>query len=731
VTPQLETWIPKPGPATLRYLRRIPTLSEDSQEKVLSESLRILGRCTDPTEPLGSRSVLVVGEVQSGKTLSFTTVMSLARENGFPLVVVLAGTKKNLHKQTTSRLEGDFASDGGAPQWLVLPSPRNTDLPQVLHALTGWNDPAIPAQYRCTVALVALKTPAGISRVTAMLQKLEESLGRSIPTLVVDDEADQASINVAQTPGSQSSTYAAISQLRSSLVNHSLLMYTATPQAPLLLDLVDHLSPDSVVVLRSGDTYVGGDRLFMERNSRFYREIPDSEIAGATTPGPGEQPPRSLLQSLAYFLVALSVAQVRENPRPLSMLIHPDTTKSVHATYQTWVNSILSHWKQALDDPEGRAELIQAYLASAISEIETTVDLARIGLGATEPLENEIAKLVRYWIPLVRVALVNSESASQEIQPHHWKEHPGWILIGGAKLDRGFTIENLAVTYMPRGIGIGNIDTIQQRGRFFGHKARYRDLLRGWLNSDTRTAFVQIVETDKEMRDDLARYDESGAPLSEWRRSLILGPGLRATRSAAISMAHAGMQLNGGFRFQQRNLFHPALAMDQSDAYDMIDPFFHTALPSMMDTRVDQSEPHLRADIDLMQLSKLLFDWPMAGHDRASLDLLLIAIRYYADLQPNTGAHLYFMNSLGIRKRKRDVKSPDVVEQMREWKIQNLLQGRSGPYAGDQFVRTIDAISVQIHNVAPTFGGQTFPDVLALAVAWPEGFERTILLQRS
>src|SRR5690625_4140667 len=93
-------WIPHPGRKLHDLLDRTG-LSLHEQARVEEETLRILGRCRAPEwEAEGSSAELVVGAVQSGKTLSFTALIAAARDNGFPLVVVLAGTKTNLRVQT-------------------------------------------------------------------------------------------------------------------------------------------------------------------------------------------------------------------------------------------------------------------------------------------------------------------------------------------------------------------------------------------------------------------------------------------------------------------------------------------------------------------------------------------------------------------------------------------------------------------------------------------------------
>jgi hypothetical protein len=734
---QASTWLPEVGPASTRFLDQVSYLDEMGRQNLVDDSRRILGRCSNPRDATGSKTVLVVGEVQSGKTLSFTTVMSVARENGFQIVILLAGTKKNLLNQTHDRLVKDLGVEDASSgrQWRVIKNPKISAKPQLLSALDTWSDVRVPVQFRESLVLVVLKTEAGLNHATNLISTVQAERGGPIPILVIDDEADQASLNVSQDPDEKSSTYRAVSRLRESLLNHSYVMYTATSQALLLLDLVDHLSPDSVVVLKAASTYVGGKILFEDRSSRFFREIPLEEIETATDPAVTDAAPISLQSSLAYFLVALCVAQQRVNPVPFSMLIHPASRKDVHARYRVWVSAILKRWSMLLDldDETSYAALLSADFQPAIDELRRTCDLASVFPDLSpDQVSHHIVSLIRYWINLVEVRVVNSEKKDNEIGPQDWKKFPGWIVIGGAKLERGFTIENLAVTYMPRGSGIGAADTVQQRGRFFGHKRAYEDLLRGWLNPDTREAFHSIIEFEEGVRQELLRMDELGTPLKDWRREFILGAGMVATRRAVISLSHQSIDLGPGFRFKQEHLFWDPLRTMHGDILERLKRYQLLKEPVILDTRRTQHR-NSRCNISIKDLVELIFWWPMTPEDKSRVDHLLVALKYYGDSQPDVDAHLYFMDDLQVRRRKRAQSRVEIEYDRKFWRTINLHQGpdpRGEGYLGDKAMRTSDAVSVQVHNIVPRNDNDEYGPVLALAIAWPQGFDRTVLVQK-
>ena len=132
-----------------------------------------------------------------------------------------------------------------------------------------------------------------------------------------------------------------------------------------------------------------------------------------------------------------------------------------------------------------------------------------------------------------------------------WRDAEGWILVGGQAVDRGFTVDSLTVTYMPRGVGMGNADALQQRARFFGYKRKYLGLCRIYLEQQTRTAFEDYVEHEEIMHRELMRLEETGESLRSWRRRLILSPDLQPCRRSVISDNYVRASRSGGWT-QQR-----------------------------------------------------------------------------------------------------------------------------------------------------------------------------------
>ena len=733
-----NVWAPVAGNTVNSFIRSISFLDDAGRTNAVDSAIRILGRGANPANAVERRSILVLGEVQSGKTLSFTTVIALSRDNGIPITVLLAGTKRPLMAQTFNQLVDDLNanSSGTVSKWHITSKTNSGEKILVANALDSWSDPITPAEFKKSVVIVAMKTPAGIQKVATFLKNIQNEHGRAIPCLIVDDEGDQASPNTRANEHNEfSATYGAISDLRDVLPNHSFISYTATPEAQLLIALSDHLSPESVVVLDPGPTYVGVYKLFVDPSSTFHIEIPDNELQVATGPEATDIPPKSLSDALAYFMVALSVSQKSTTGmKPISMLIHPSSTIASHTRYRIWVKSILDKWRTYLNENPTDSALfsISSEFASALTEIKKTNDLTELFPTISDSEINlQLMKLIHYWLnsPLLETRVVNSERNTNNVRSNEWGLRAGWILIGAGKLDRGFVVKNLVVTYMPRGIGGGNVDTIQQRGRFFGHKADYLSLLRGWFSNETIDSYQSIFETEKFIREDLKHFDANNLDLRDWRRQMILGTNMRPTRANIIGVDHSTLDLRDNTWFQQKELFDPILPTISYEIRQRISKLMTSATETQLDRR-ETDKRHLYAPIPLRELLDLLVDWPTTASDKQVLDKYLVLFASYAKTQGSTEAIVYFMNQLEPRKRSSDGRTDGIKR--KHWKIDNLHEGpRKNVYVGDREIKSGDAITIQIHNVKPRRDAdeEAGEEVLAFAISWPNGFSRRVLQQ--
>jgi len=316
-------WQPKVGTETTLLLQHFKDhyhLDQGSQTMILNEAVAILSRCASPKGPDCNETGLVIGYVQSGKTMSFTVLTALAHDNGFQMVVVIAGTSTPLLDQSTRRLKSDLQLETRSRQsWQHYenPSPQGNARSHIDDTLAEWRDVSVPENERKTVLITVMKHHRHLDDLTQILSKLRLY---QVPVLVIDDEADQAGLNTRVRQGDESTTYQRLLALKRCLPHHSFLQYTATPQAPLLINSIDVLSPTFAEVLTPGPEYVGGKQFLLD-DERLTTAIPACEIPSKRAPL--SEPPESLLFAMRLFLLGVAAGILEGEKGNRSMLVHP------------------------------------------------------------------------------------------------------------------------------------------------------------------------------------------------------------------------------------------------------------------------------------------------------------------------------------------------------------------------------------------------------------------------
>jgi hypothetical protein len=501
----------------------------EGEDSVLHIAQRILGRCHPPDSPVGRKTGLVVGYVQSGKTMSFETVIALARDNGYGLVILLAGTKNILLDQSEDRLIKDLGIDDGDGGWFHEGNPTVSRRGHIADRLASWR--SNPMRKRA-VLITVLKHSGHLANLAALLQKLQLT---EVPTLVIDDESDQAGLNTRAAAvrrsragtNTASQTYSSILQVRAALPHHSYLQYTATPQANLLLAQADLLNPEFSELVTPGDAYTGGKAFFKE-NPKLVEVIPSAQVPTASNRL--KAAPKTLLQAFRTFLLVAAhhqLTRAKGKDRNRTMMVHPAVLTASHAMYKSWVETAQRTTFAAVkrlqaNDPTAAANLFDDEYTSLKG---TFPDI--------RPLPELIESMVDEVFDDFRVVEINgTQQAEKKVK---WKETKYWVLVGASKLDRGYTVEGLCVTYMPRPLGnSAAADNLQQRARFFGYKKGYLGLCRVYVQGDVKDAFDDYVEHEEFIRSALSTH--RGKPLAEWRRDFILTDLLSPTRPNVVGL---------------------------------------------------------------------------------------------------------------------------------------------------------------------------------------------------
>lgn len=681
--PQMN-WVPVQGEEATGVVRR-SNVDEASQARLIADAAEILGRGVNPRNPNGSATGLVVGNVQSGKTMSFTTVIGLARDNGFPLVIVIAGTKVNLLNQSHERLEKDLNvhAGEGLPSWKIQKNVQATDAhdeQSIRQTIEAWQDDGLEDDERPTLILTVLKQRQRLQNLTNLLRRLDL---QRVPVLVIDDEADQASLNTRVQQGGESATYTRLRELRDALPCHTYLQYTATPQAPLLINIADVLSPDFPKVLDPGADYIGGQEFFAP-GSPYIRDIPPQDIA------PGNDPPESMLEAVRVFFVGLAASLIRDRRRR-SMLIHPSRLRADHRQVVQWVTEAKTTWLSALRLPEtdpDRIELVEDF-RSAYEHLATTdADLPS--------LDDVLAKLPR---ALRQTTIIEFNTNGRPRTPEiNWRDAEGWILVGGQAVDRGFTVDLLTVTYMPRGVGVGNADTLQQRARFFGYKRKYLGICRIWLEAVTRSAFEGYVEHENLMRRELKLLETKQGGLNSWRRRFILDSTLQPCRRNVVSDAYFRATRAGGWTQQKGALISSDLLNRNAELLEAFAQAFTFTEDTVTYQSAEDSQRHFVArEVPIAAVIDMLAEYRLEDpRDTAQFTGMLVTLGEALRLAPDTVVAVYRMrpNASGSR---RTISASGTLEK-------GFLQGptrlaRGGVnYPGDTAFNMNDRPTIQLHR---------------------------------
>jgi hypothetical protein len=718
--PPGSRWVPLQG-AEVRELVAHLALGSASSELLVSEATGILGKCIPPQGPADSTTGLVLGYVQSGKTMSFTTVAALARDNGYPMVIVITGVSNPLLDQSTRRLEQDLRLQDNR-KWRLFRNPKVDERQSISDVLAAWRDPRLADHRRKTVLITVLKNTTNLRNLNLVIQKLD--LGAT-PVLVIDDEADQAGLNTRVGQGTQSTTYQRLVTLRQNLPHHSYLQYTATPQAPLLINIIDVLSPRFAELLTPGDDYVGGDTFF-NQTPNLVRVIPAAEIPSRTNIL--QNVPPSLVVALRFFFLGVAAGfalghDQQRGRRNRSMLVHPSRETTGHGQFFHWITQIRQQWLDVLalpaNDPE-RVAFIETFRPEYGDLQATTPDLPAFGTLAHE---------LEYSIRQTSLLEVNARPTTP--QPD-WRDSYPWILVGGQAMDRGFTVEGLTVTYMPRDMGVGNADTIEQRARFFGYKRGYLGLCRVFLELSVRDAFRFYVQHEHDIRTRLQRHRDIGRPLSEWRRAFFLDNGLKPTRRQVMDLDYRQDTVSDDWFWPKvPHGTGELLEENRKTVREFVQRHAWTDSPG--DPRRTADQVHLIAeDVPLRQAREdLLIPLRMTEErDSQILTGLLLQVEAYLENHADATCTIYRMSKGNPRMRSVND----------EQEIPTLFQGanyadaahRDMVYPGDERERVAQGVTIQIHTleVRQQGRGPVIADNVPTIAVWvPQSMAQEWLVQ--
>lgn len=517
--------------ALATYLLQVQQWPRAQVESVASESLRILSRLPDPssTDAFQGRG-LVVGYVQSGKTANYTAVAARAADAGYRMVIVLSGIHDSLRNQTQRRLERELVhcpvhSDVTELEQPWLPLTSSTE---------DFKWPALELLDRQATFLAIVK------KNTAVLQKLDGWLAEAgprlegIPLLVIDDEADQASINTKgnrpvdaamdddegdeESGPKPSLTNDLIRSILARAPKASYVAYTATPFANLLINPeavdrrvgADLFPKDFVVQLPRPQGYTGTEELFgvSAQGRRVLNIVPPGDVALLKAkrkrqgkevvigldPAPGL--PESLADAVLTFCLTGAVRKARGmEGQANTMLVHVSQLTTDQERVARAIEEQVALWCDAARQGQDIESLLFAPVWNDM----------KIGMTA---LPDDAAVLRGASRVLHGLAVVRLNSVAGEDLEYDTKPGRHIVAVGGNRLSRGLTLEGLTVSYFLRTASM--CDTLLQMARWYGFRLGYEDLIRIWTTDGIASWFSELALVEQSLRDSIVALARAG-----------------------------------------------------------------------------------------------------------------------------------------------------------------------------------------------------------------------------
>ncbi len=498
---------------------------------------QILSKCTDPNSSGDSlRKGMVVGSVQSGKTSNYIGVITKAADYGYKVIIVIAGIQEDLRSQTQKRINEGFVgqdtssltTDGiiikgvGETRGSEITTPYSFTQEKFDFDADSANRSAIVLSSTLDrpVVFVIKKNVKILGNLLQWLSSsscLDISSKIDLPLLMIDDEADNASVNTKYSKDAVSKINERIRSILECFTRNTYIGYTATPFANIFID------PDSkdqmdrqdlfprhfIVGLEPPSNYIGAQSIFLGESESCQQILVESTDYHNCIPLKHKKNlepvlPPSLIDAIYCFFLSDAIKEQRGilASHHSSMLINVSYLRDIHSKLRYLVSEVVDDVKTGI-----RAFAPLGHTSQSNLVIRRLEDCYHRYFPDIEDTFTKILDSLIESYKRVDVIIVNSSKTSTDSLSYEESTKKSLVVIGGFSLSRGLTLEGLTITYFLRSTAM--YDTLLQMGRWFGYRPKYEDICRIWMTREAMEWYSHITLADAELRNDLASLQRS------------------------------------------------------------------------------------------------------------------------------------------------------------------------------------------------------------------------------
>lgn len=492
------------------FKKHSDSYGQEGAKKTRSAAMQVLeGSLLQETNKNLTNNILLVGKVQSGKTSNLESLVGLACDNGFDVVVMYGGYDNALLKQTVERFRGTFDAvsedELGDPEECDTPIVFTTDDKDDININNI--DSGVLKDYIEAKVPVFIITRKGADRISQISDMLAEVSDLGFRALIIDDEGDQASLNnVKDKRNEASATYAAICKMKKVLGDPIYFSVTATPHANIFLNELSELRPSSVHLLQPAKGYCGAEVYHINDNN-VVRTI-DDEMEEALEVN---RSPESLRYAIRHFILSSAMLRHRNNikrNKKAQMVIHAYREVSTHKQIYSWANQYINELKDCITDAiDGDREAAWLRFKDVYTEY--------IDEKTKESNEFDDALLHSINAVLKKCCVVMQNGDDQGTRGA--SKHKSYqIYVGAQLLERGITFDHLLTTYFTRWAQSGgNMDTNLQRARWFGYREGYLDLCKLFTTELIQEEFTNLAEMEDDLWEQFSEVENGDMTINE------------------------------------------------------------------------------------------------------------------------------------------------------------------------------------------------------------------------